>query len=149
MLSAPLNVRVRDFPKRGYLFPVWGVPVSQVVCLCPGCLPGSRVRPAPPPSSPSPSPPPPPPPSMGWEGGWDMVAQWWGALPPKPAGMSAANQTASLVADPPLYAPYMCHICAIYAPYMRLICAIYAPYMRLICAIYAPYMRLLCSNLAT
>ena len=56
--DAGIYVRVRDFPKRGYLFPVCGVPVSQVVCLCLGCLPGSRVRPPPPPSS---SPPPPPP----------------------------------------------------------------------------------------
>ena len=29
----------------------------------------------------------------------DMVAQWWGALPPKPPGMSAANQAASVVID--------------------------------------------------
>ena len=31
--------------------------------------------------------------------GWGMVAQWWGALPPKPPGMSAANQAASVVID--------------------------------------------------
>ena len=29
----------------------------------------------------------------------DMVAQWWGALPPKPPGMSAANQAASVGID--------------------------------------------------
>ena len=28
-----------------------------------------------------------------------MVAQWWGALPPNPPGMSAANQAASVVID--------------------------------------------------